>query len=393
MDNGFAPTLGSTYNPVQTGSGGPALFNPYYYQQANTQVPTPGLVPAGVEQVATLAPVLSKAGTISKVVTGLTAMTSAPTYAAAGALPWQTAGGVMNPTVAASGAIPTGAAAPSAVASGLSTAGAFAGAAAIGYFGGSKIGEMLGGSPTGGAVGGTAGAIIGQALIPIPFVGAGIGAVVGSTIGQFFGNKDPSDYTQAGGININTQQVVDRYAKEESSTGKKFNSNVAALRDNVQQGANTFTKWLIDNGATPKTDPSGKQKDMLFIIGGRDGFRTAMMDNGWDRSVRVEEKNLNGYKNYGKDYKAYSNGIADQLLSNFNVDDTLKAKFEEMKKNGEIDDIAAFGATKQQYSQTYSQDLIKSTQRDTLIAAPKTPNTKWKDFITTYNSKYEANRA
>ncbi len=37
MDNGFVPTLGSTYNPVQTtGSGGPALFNPYYYQQANT---------------------------------------------------------------------------------------------------------------------------------------------------------------------------------------------------------------------------------------------------------------------------------------------------------------------------------------------------------------------
>ncbi len=349
--------------------------------------------------------VVSKAGQVQKAgqlagVFGSGATPVNAVYSTAGAMPWQAAGAVANPAVAASGnaavalpwqvpgpPMPAGAAAGGAGALGTSIAGI------AGYWGGTKLAEALGQNPTGGGIGGGLGSTAGFILSGGNPLGAVVGGALGSLVGGMFGNNEPSDFTQAGGININTQQVVDRYAKEESSTGKKFNSNVAALRDNVQQGANTFTKWLIDNGATPKEDPSGKQKDMLFIIGGRDGFRTAMMDNGWDKSVRVEEKNLSGYKNYGKDYKAYSNGIADQLLSNFNVDDNVRAKFEEMKKNGELDDIAAFGSSKEQYSQTYSQDLIKSTQRDTLIAAPKTPNTKWRDFITTYNSKYEANRA
>lgn len=393
MVNGFVPQLGQSYsvaNPSlpQQGVVPQSTFVPQLYYPVNTSVPTPGLTPVGSSQVLAATPLLSKVGTAGIAISGATALTGGSTQLVA--VPATYTPGLAGASEAATGVTQVGGApATSSVGSGLQTAGAYATAALAGYWGGSKIAEMLDGNPTGGAIGGSAGATIGMyAGGP---VGAIIGGLAGSTLGQFFGNNKPSDFTQAGGINLNTQSVVDRYAKEESSTGKKYNSNVAKLRDNVQQGASAFTKWLIDNGATPKEDPNGKQKDMLFIVGGRDGFRTAVLDNGWDKTKRIPVEQLPEYKSYGKDYKAYSTGIANDILSKYNVPDELKSKFESMKQEGAFNDIAAFGQSKESVATTASFQ-VKDTRRDMVIKG-NTGNTKsWSQFLNSYNEKYTNNK-
>jgi hypothetical protein len=268
-------------------------------------------------------------------------------------------------------------------------AAAYGVAGIAGYWGGAKIASMLGENPTGGSIGGASGAMYGAYVgSTVPGVGTVAGALVGGILGSiggsFLGPNKPSDFTQAGGINLSTGSIESRYAKQESSTGKKFNSQVASLRDNIQQGATAFTKFLQDNGATLK-NPDEAQ-DMLFIVGGRDGFRTAVMPSGWDRSQRVEEQKLPEYKKYGKDFKGYSNGITSDISSRYNIPPELQKKLDEKKTNGELDDITTFG--QKNYGDTYAQDLIKSTRVDVMIEKKKESNTKWADFLKSYNEKY-----
>jgi hypothetical protein len=386
MTNGFAPsTFGTSYNPYGNptdfmGGFTPTVMTPY---QTNVSSPIQGPYGQGVmTQATTLA---GQALQGQRAIQGLNAAGTSlgliPTTAEASA---GTLSGASTALTGLEGGSASAASAAPAAGAGIAGYGA---AAIGGYWGGAKVAEMLGGNQTGGSIGGAVGATAGMFFGP---VGAIAGGVLGGAVGSMFGPKEPSDYTQAGGINLSTQSVVDRYAKQESSTGNKFNQQIATLRDQVQTGATSFTKWLTDNGATVKQDPNGKQKDMLFIIGGRDGFRTATLDNGWDKTKRIPVQQLPEYKNYGKDYKKYSNGIADDILSNYNITPELQAKYDEYKKSGQLDDIAAFGKTSQTYSGT---DIIKATQRDTIIAGKTESTSTWDNFYTKYTNKYNSNKA
>lgn len=368
---------GSTYNPQTVASP----FVPMVYTPVGTQPVSPQTVAPNAQIQSVMMPATQAVG---KIVTSGVPLTQT-TYAtqAAGSLPWQTAGSVMNPSVVASGTVPQGMAATGASMAGVTTA------AVAGYWGGTKLAESLNLNPTGGGLGGAGGAALGAYYGSIvPGIGTITGAVVGGLLGSLggglFGNNKPSDFTQAGGINITSGGIVDRYAKEESSTGKKYNDQIAKLRDNIQTGASAYTKWLVDNGATLK-DPNDN-KDMLFIVGGRDGFRTAELPNGWDKSQRIPEQKLPGYTKYGKDFKAYSNGISSSIQEKYNIPEELQKRIDEKKSNGELDDITTFG--QKNYTTTYAKDLIASTQVDTIIERNQGSPTKWRDFLKSYNEKY-----
>lgn len=377
--------IGMSYNPTGVS------YSPVTTYQVPTQLNT-SLQPYGGSVMAPVASVALPALNAVK-----TAGTLVKAGEAVGVIP-QTISGVSStvgaasyaPSLSGAASAATGveaAAGSGALTTGLRAAGAYAGAASLGFWGGAKLAEMLGGSPTGGSIGGAAGATVGMTFGPM---GAVVGGVGGALFGSMFGNKTPSDMTQAGGVNLNTQTIADRYATQESSTGKKFNSQVAALRDATQQGTQTFTKWLTDNGATVKESPDGKQKDIVLIVGARDGFRLAYQQSDIDRNIRYPEQQLPSYKKFGKDYKAYSNGITDAVLENYNIPPELQAKIEDMKKAGDFNDISMFGKSK---ATTTTGDLIASTQVDTMIEARKEDTKKtWDNFLQSYNKKLERNK-
>lgn len=363
---------GSTYNPQNMASP----FVPMTYTPVGTQPITPQVVAPNQAVQTVMLPV---SNAITKGITLSGATLTQPTFAATGA--------AVEPSLTGASAALTGTAE-----GGLATVPTTAGlsvAAMAGYWGGTKLAESLNLNPTGGGLGGAGGAAAGAYYGSIvPGVGTVVGALVGGLLGSLggglFGNNKPSDFTQAGGINVSNGIIQDRYAKEESSTGKKFNGQVAKLRDNIQSGASAYTKWLVDNGATLK-DPN-KNTDMLFIVGGRDGFRTAELPNGWDKSQRTNEQNLPGYTKYGKDFKAYSNGITSSIASKYNIPEELQKKIDDKKSNGELNDITTFG--QKNYTDTYAKDLIASTKVDMTIQKKQESNTKWKDFLKSYNEKY-----
>lgn len=269
-------------------------------------------------------------------------------------------------------------------------------AAGLGYMGGGYLAGLMGGNEQTGSIGGGIGSAAGYVLMGAnPILGAIAGGVAGSVLGGMMGKKKPSDKTMAGGIDLETGQVNRYYADRESSTGKKYSDTGAQLRDAVETGASKFAQFLLANGATP-LDPkdNNSQQEMAFVIGGRDGYRLFTYDRtpesidpatGKDK-VRISVDQHKNYKNFGNDYNAYSKGIVDQMLSMYNVPDELRAQIEAMN----ITDIASFGQPQQ--GQGGAGGGTYSGARDVLLTPRnKDDSQSFKDFLTTYRSKYNAN--
>lgn len=268
-------------------------------------------------------------------------------------------------------------------------------AAGLGYMGGGYLAGLMGGNEQTGSIGGGIGSAAGYALTAAnPILGAIAGGVLGSVAGGMLGKKKPSDKTMAGGIDLETGQVNRYYADRESSTGKKFSDTGAQLRDAVETGASKFSQFLLANGATPM-DPkdNNSQQEMAFVIGGRDGYRLFTYDRSADKldttgkiKDRISVDQHKNYKNFGNDYNAYSKGIVEQMMSMYNIPDELKGQIEAMN----ITDIASFGQPQQ--GQGSSSSGSYGGARDILLTPRnKDDSQSFKDFLTTYRSKYNAN--
>lgn len=130
---------------------------------------------------------------------------------------------------------------------------------ALGGLGGNLLANLLlGDRGVGASIGGTVGAIAGQALIPVPILGAAIGSFLGNALGGLFGNKKPSDKTQAGTIDLGTGLEVSRAG----FTGKKFSQENYDAVTGLMDYAKQITQAL-----------GGAKGKVGVTVGSRDGMR------------------------------------------------------------------------------------------------------------------------
>lgn len=133
----------------------------------------------------------------------------------------------------------------------------------------------------------TIGAIAGQALIPIPGVGAAIGSFLGSALGGLFGGKKPSDKAQWGSIDLSTLET----SNVGGMTGKKFSQQNADFRDAVLGEVAGLAKLFQSVGGTT----TGK---IDLHIGSRDGLRIG---------------NHNG-QNFGNNSEAFLSAVMQRVV-------------------------------------------------------------------------------
>lgn len=232
----------------------------------------------------------------------------------------------------------------------------------------------------------TVGGLIGQAAIPIPGVGAAVGSFLGSAIGGIFSGNKPSDKTMAGGVNIGTGKVNPYYAQQESSTGDKYSKGAANLRDQVTSGASAYTQFLLNNGATPIVPVEGKQREIVFVTGERDGLRFFTYNRGSndrnDPGSRIPVNQHENFKNFGNDYQAYSRGIVDQINQMYNIPPELQAKLDQM----DVNDIANFGKS------TAGSGSSATFSRPTMYLPERKESGKetFDQFLTRYREEYNA---
>lgn len=111
--------------------------------------------------------------------------------------------------------------------------------AAAGYFGGNYFSKnVLGQHGRYGGLGGAAGAIIGQALIPIPGVGALIGGLVGSAIGGI----GPDKYKHAGMYSMDLTDFLDRY--ENLNDAPEGVRKLKTLLDSFESSLDGLPDWM-----------------------------------------------------------------------------------------------------------------------------------------------------
>lgn len=203
------------------------------------------------------------------------------------------------------------------------------GGAAAGVGIGGLAASLTGGNQTGGMIGGGLGGA-GAALLGFTGpVGLAVGGILGGLGGGMFGNKKPPDKTQSGGVNITTGKANPYYAQKQSATGDKFSGQNAGAVSKIEGGIGNFVSWMSSQGATP-TSPDAKDRDIIVQVGSRDGLKAWML--GDPQPYR-----------YGNDQVAFSKGVVDLLLKEYQMPDTLRNQILEMADAGQLDNIAAFG--------------------------------------------------
>jgi hypothetical protein len=246
--------------------------------------------------------------------TGLGFAPGTLSYTTAGALPWQVAGGVANPAMAGV----SGVGATSGSLTGA-TLGSTLGAASLGAGFGGLLAGMTGGNTTGGTIGGGIGAAVGNMIAP--GIGGIVGGLLGGIGGGMFGGGKPSDKTMAGGVSLGSGDIDTHYATTQSSTGKKFSQENATFRDQLQSNVSQFSKFLLQNGATPKNPNS----TLVMVNGSRDGLRYF---------VRTTDEQGNRHDtplvNTGQDAGNYYSQLSNALLEQYDIPPALKAQLNQM---------------------------------------------------------------
>ncbi len=280
-----ANLAGKAYNQFSSGNSGTGIFN--------------GLK-NNINQFGTNFGFASPAGSTLDVATG-TAAFQGPT------LNGSPLGALQGPTAGI-----TPGAASSATLSGT------LGAAGIGAFAGNFLGK-IGGNSTGGSIGGGIGAAIGNMIVP--GIGGIVGGLLGGIGGGFFGNSKPSDKTMVGGINWALGREEDTYKNTQSSTGDKYSDTNAAIRDTAQTGSANFVKFLLQNGATPKTDSPYANTNMLLKVGSRDGMQVGFQGNNMPEPQYVTNT---------QDTGQFFNDINSTIIGNYNIPTELQEKLKNM---------------------------------------------------------------
>ena len=300
-----------------------------------------------------------------------------PTYGGIGpgALPWQQPGMVANGSMVGS---------PGVVAGGPTFTG-IAGGALSGAGVGGLVAGLTGGNSTAGSIGGGLASGI-AAWAGLSSIGTmGVGAIAGLAAGKLF-KKKPSDKTMAGGVSLESGEVNKYYAQQESSTGKKYDDNNAKMRDAVESGSARFVKYLKDNGAVLKDNNPDRTDEMVFVIGGRDGFRLFEYERGAnvrDDSPRTAVEQAKGYKNYGSDFAAYSNGIKQTIMDRYEIPEELKKQLE----GTDFQDISAWDAQAQ--SNSSAGYMTGVPRQDQVIGAREdTGKETFTQFLNKYNTRY-----
>lgn len=206
---------------------------------------------------------------------------------------------------------------------------------------GNKNGLVSGGA-------GIAGGLIGQALIPVPFLGAAIGSFVGTAISGLFGGKKPSDKAQGGIIDF-----ASGAASYSGQSGKKFSQENATFRDTI---FNTMSSVL----GTIKQYGGSASGSAEIVVGSRDGLR------------------YNG-QNFGNNSQAFTDKIfADLRNSITGLDETFTTILNKVgvQNAGGLADAFAFG-------QSYKDALNPKTVASQLADAIKVLNDNMQTLIDT----------
>ncbi|MCF0055511.1 tape measure protein [Dyadobacter sp. CY356] len=220
-----------------------------------------------------------------------------------------------------------------------------------GGFVGSTAANLLGLGNKNGLVNagtGIAGALIGQALIPIPFLGAAIGSFVGTAIGGLFGGAKPSDKAQGGTIDF-----ASGVASYSGQSGKKFSQENATFRDTILSSMSSVLGTIKQYGGTA----SGSAN---IVIGSRDGLR------------------YNG-QNFGNDSQAFTNKIFEDLRNSITgLDETFTTILNKVgvQNASGLADAFAFG-------QSYKDTLYPKTVADQLSEAIQVLNDNMQNLIDT----------
>lgn len=234
------------------------------------------------------------------------------------------------------------------------------GGAAMGAGIGGFAASLTGGNPTTGSIGGGAGGLIAAGAGFGP-VGIAVGGLLGGLGGGLFGKKKPSDKTQSGGFNIGTSAVNRMYADTKSMTGSKASAENSSIRDQWENAASAYNKWLQANGAVPLGDEQ-RSKDLIIQVGSRDGYKS------WISGAQSPTR-------YGKDASAFSKGIVDQINSMYNIPPELQAKLAQMP----LDNLLAFGKQQQKnQAMQLAQPMVPN--------APPSTKESFKDFAARYKS-------
>ena len=133
--------------------------------------------------------------------------------------------------------------------------------AAAGYFGGNYFSKnVLGQHGRYGGLGGAAGAIIGQALIPIPGVGALIGGLVGSAIGGI----GPDKYKHAVMYSTDLTDFLDRY--ENLNDAPEGVRKLKTLLDSFESSLDGLPDWMGGRYESDIEDTIGAIEDMDLTV-------------------------------------------------------------------------------------------------------------------------------
>ena len=215
----------------------------------------------------------------------------------------------------------------------VSDAGTFANIG--GGFAGGTLASLLGLGNKNGFVNAASsgiGALVGQAAIPVPFVGSAIGSFLGSALGGLFGGKKPSDKAQGGTINFATlAQSIG------GQTGKKYSAENASYRDQI---INSIASVL----ATVQQYGGSASGSANITVGSRDGLR------------------YNG-RNFGYDNASFQNAIFGDLQKSITgLDSTFKTILDKVGVRNPAGLANAFA-----FGQSY-EDTIKSVDTAKMLA-------------------------